>query len=106
MISPNKPLSWLGSEEVVMVAVLFVICWQYTPQYMILLRAGMTGIPDEIYEAATIDGATRSQQFWSLTLPLLSGTLKTSAVLSIVGSLKEFDLFWIMTLGGQTAIQS
>ncbi|GHT64085.1 ABC transporter permease [Spirochaetia bacterium] len=100
MISPTKPLSWLGSEEVVMFAVLFVICWQYTPQYMILLRAGMTGIPDELYEAATIDGATRSQQFWTMTLPLLSGTLKTSAVLSIIGSLKYFDLFWIMTLGG------
>lgn len=99
-ISPDKPLSWLGSESVVMFAVLFVICWQYTPQYMILLRAGMTGIPEELYEAATIDGASRSQQFWHMTLPLLSGTIKTSAVLSIVGSLKYFDLFWIMTLGG------
>jgi raffinose/stachyose/melibiose transport system permease protein len=100
IISPGKPLTWLGSEEVVMFAVLFVICWQYTPQYMILLRAGMTGIPEELYEAATIDGANKSRQFWYITLPLLSGTLKTSAVLSIVGSLKYFDLFWIMTLGG------
>ena len=100
IISPTVRLSWLGSEQVVMFAVLFVICWQYTPQYMILLRAGMTGIPEELYEAATIDGATRWQQFWSMTLPLLSGTLKTSAVLSIVGSLKYFDLIWIMTLGG------
>jgi raffinose/stachyose/melibiose transport system permease protein len=100
IISPDVRLSWLGSEQVVMFAVLFVICWQYTPQYMILLRAGMTGISDELYEAATIDGASRWQQFWNMTLPLLSGTLKTSAVLSIVGSLKYFDLIWIMTLGG------
>jgi raffinose/stachyose/melibiose transport system permease protein len=100
IISPNVPLSWLGSEQVVMFAVLFVICWQYTPQYMILIRAGMTGIPEELYEAATIDGASRWQQFWRMTLPMLSGTLKTSAVLSIVGSLKFFDLVWIMTLGG------
>jgi raffinose/stachyose/melibiose transport system permease protein len=100
LISPDVPLSWLGSEQVVMFAVLFVICWQYTPQYMILLRAGMTGIPEELYEAATIDGASRWQQFWSMTMPLLSPTLKTSAVLSIVGSLKYFDLIWIMTLGG------
>jgi raffinose/stachyose/melibiose transport system permease protein len=99
-ISPDKNLSWLGSEEVVMFAVLFVICWQYTPQYMILLRAGMTGISEEIYEAATIDGANKWQQFWNMTFPLLSNTLKTSAVLSIVGSLKYFDLIWIMTLGG------
>ncbi len=100
VLSPDKKLSWLGSESVVMFAVLFVICWQYTPQYMILLRAGMTTISDDIYEAATIDGASKSQQFWKVTLPLLSGTLKTSAVLSIVGSLKYFDLIWVMTGGG------
>ena len=100
IFSPDNRLSWLGSERVVMFAVLFVICWQYIPQYMILLRAGMSNIPEEIYEAATIDGASPWQQFWRLTLPLLSGTLKTSAVLSIVGSLKYFDLIWIMTGGG------
>jgi raffinose/stachyose/melibiose transport system permease protein len=100
IISPDKRLSWLGSESVVMFAVMFVICWQYIPQYMILLRAGMTGIAEELYEAATMDGATKWQQFWLMTLPLLSGTLKTSAVLSIVGSLKYFDLIWIMTGGG------
>jgi len=100
LVSPHEKLSWLGSEKVVMVAVLFVICWQYIPQYMILLRAGMTNISEEIYEAATIDGASPWQQFWRMTLPLLSGTIKTSAVLSIVGSLKYFDLFWVMTGGG------
>jgi raffinose/stachyose/melibiose transport system permease protein len=100
LISPQERLSWLGSEKVVMFAVLFVICWQYIPQYMILLRAGMTGIPNDIYEAAIIDGASKWQQFWSMTLPLLAGTIKTAAVLSIVGSLKYFDLIWIMTAGG------
>ena len=99
-ISPKGDLSWLGSESVVMFAVLFVICWQYTPQYMILLRAGMATIPDEVYEAATIDGASANQKFWKITLPLLSATIKTSAVLSIVGSLKYFDLIWVMTGGG------
>jgi raffinose/stachyose/melibiose transport system permease protein len=67
---------------------------------MILLRAGMTGISEDIYEAATIDGASKWHQFWKMTLPLLSGTIKTSSVLSIVGSLKYFDLIWIMTGGG------
>jgi raffinose/stachyose/melibiose transport system permease protein len=100
LLSPGERLSWLGSEKVVMFAVMFVICWQYIPQYMILLRAGMTGIPEELYEAATIDGANKWQQFWSMTLPLLSGAIKTSSILSIVGSLKYFDLIWIMTGGG------
>nr|WP_321306595.1 sugar ABC transporter permease [uncultured Sphaerochaeta sp.] len=100
IISPDVRLSWLGSEDVVLFAVMFVICWQYSPQYMILLRAGMTNISGEVYEAAVIDGANRWQQFWKITFPLLSGTLKTSAVLSIVGSLKYFDLIWVMTGGG------
>lgn len=100
IISPDVRLSWLGSEQVVLFAVMFVICWQYSPQYMILLRAGMTNISAEVYEAAVIDGANKWQQFWKITFPLLSGTLKTSAVLSIVGSLKYFDLIWIMTGGG------
>lgn len=92
--------SWLGLESTVMPAVLLAVCWQYTPQYMILLRAGMTNIPEEVYEAAKIDGASSWTQFWKITLPLLSGTLKVSAVLSMVGSLKYFDLFWVMTGGG------
>ena len=99
-IGIERPPVWLGSEDTVMFALLFVICWQFTPMYMILLRAGITGIPDELYEAAAIDGAGKWQQFWSVTLPLLSGTLRTSAVLSIIGSLAYFDLVWIMTGGG------
>ena len=95
-----SPPVWLASENTVMFALLFVICWQFTPMYMILLRAGMTSIPEELYEAAGIDGATKWQTFWTVTLPLLSGTLRTSAVLSIIGSLMYFDLVWIMTGGG------
>ena len=100
VVGMENPPVWLASESTVMFALLFVICWQFTPMYMILLRAGMTGIPDELYEAASIDGATKWQSFWAVTLPLLSGTLKTSAVLSIIGSLMYFDLVWIMTGGG------
>lgn len=91
---------WLGQSTTAMAATIFVICWQYTPQYMILLRAGMTGIPEDLYEAARIDGAGVVRQFFSVTLPLLSGTIRTSAVLSIVGSLKYFDLIYVMTGGG------
>lgn len=91
---------WLGQSSTALAATIFVICWQYTPQYMILLRAGMTGIPEELYEAARIDGASPFRQFLSVTLPLLSGTIRTSAVLSIVGSLKYFDLIYVMTGGG------
>ncbi len=93
-------MAWIGNPKSAMPAVLFVVCWQYIPQYMILLRAGLTNIADEINEAATIDGANKLQLFKSITLPLLAPTLKTSAILSLVGSLKYFDLVYVMTGGG------
>ena len=92
--------SWLGNERIVFSSILFVVCWQYTPQYMILLRAGLTNIPGDVYEASTIDGASKYQQFWRITLPLLMPTMRTAAVLALVGSLKSFDLVYVMTLGG------
>ena len=91
---------WLGSEKTAMTAVLITICWQYTPMYMILMKAGLTNIPEELYESARIDGATGNKAFWHITLPLLSDTIKISAVLSLVGSLKYFDLTYVMTGGG------
>lgn len=91
---------WLGNEKTAFIAVLITICWQYTPFYMILMRAGLVGIPAELYEAARIDGANEWQGFRHVTLPLMSGTIKTAAILSLVGSLKYFDLIYIMTDGG------
>ncbi len=91
---------WLGSEKTAMTAVLITICWQYTPLYMILMKAGLTNIPEELYESARIDGATGGKSFWYITLPLMADTIKISAVLSLVGSLKYFDLTYVMTGGG------
>ncbi len=91
---------WIGQASTALGATMFVICWQYTPQYMILLRAGLSNISEDLYEAARIDGAGPGRQFFSITLPLLSGTIRTSAILSMVGSLKYFDLIYVMTGGG------
>ncbi|TCL61789.1 carbohydrate ABC transporter membrane protein 1 (CUT1 family) [Hydrogenispora ethanolica] len=91
---------WLGNETTAFAAVLITICWQFTPFYMILMRAGLVGIPNEIYESASIDGANGWKAFWNITLPLMAPVIKTSAVLSLVGSLKYFDLIYVMTDGG------
>jgi raffinose/stachyose/melibiose transport system permease protein len=100
-ISPNaKSVALLADVHTAMVAVLVVICWQFIPFYMILLKAGLANIPMELYEAAEIDGAGRWVRFWKVTLPMMIPTIRTSAVLSMVGSLKYFDLIWIMTTGG------
>lgn len=96
--------AWLGQSNTAMGSILFVVCWQYVPQYMILISAGMSNISEDVYEAATIDGANKFQQLMKITIPLLMPTLRISAVLSLVGSLKYFDLVYVMTGGGPNGV--
>lgn len=93
-------VAWLSGENSAMIAVLFVIVWQFAPFYMILFRAAIVGIPEELYEAAEIDGAKPWHKFFRITLPLLMPTIVSSSILAIVGSLKAFDIFYVMTGGG------
>ncbi len=91
---------WLGDPSLVLPAVIVVICWKYTGFYMVLFMAAIQNIPEELYEAARLDGASGWHLTRYITLPLLMGTGRVAAVLSMVGSLKYFDLLWVMTLGG------
>jgi raffinose/stachyose/melibiose transport system permease protein len=90
----------LGVPQRALFAVMGVVSWQYTPFYMILYLAAYGTIPVELYEAASIDGAARSQYFWRVSLPLLRPTIVSGATVSIIGSLKYFDLVYVMTGGG------
>lgn len=90
----------LGSPTKALYAVIGVICWQFVPFYMVYFMAAYTGMSYDVYEAATIDGATRGQYFWRIALPLLAPSIKSAAILSMVGSLKYFDLIYVMTGGG------
>lgn len=92
--------NWLSDPGIVLFSVIAVICWQYIPFYMILYFAALTGIPEELREAALIDGATEAQYYRRIALPLLQGTVRTAVILSLIGSLKYFDLIWVMTEGG------
>ncbi len=91
---------WLADVDTVMVALFFIISWKYFGFHMILLLAGLQGIPRELDEAAAIDGASRRQVFRYVTLPLLGPTIRVSVFLSIIGSLQLFDLVWVTTRGG------
>lgn len=90
----------LGKPRAALFAVLGVVSWQYTPFYMILYLAAYGTIPVELYEAASIDGATRGQYFRRVSLPLLRPTIISGATVCIIGSLKYFDLIYVMTGGG------
>ena len=91
---------WLSEPKIALYSVIAVICWQYIPFYMLLFLAALGGIPAELREAALIDGATENKYFWKIALPLMRGTIITASTLSLIGSLKYFDLIWVMTEGG------
>jgi len=91
---------WLADTDTVLVALFFIITWKYFGFYVILLLAGLQGIPRELEEAAAIDGASRWQGIRFVTLPLLGPTIRVSVFLSIIGSLQLFDLVWVTTRGG------
>lgn len=92
--------SWLGDPSVALYAVLAVISWQFIPFYMLIFLAALASIPSELHDAALIDGANENQFFWRITLPMLQGTIRTAAVLSLIGSLRYFDLIYVLTGGG------
>lgn len=90
----------LGNPKLALLTVIFVIAWQFTPFYMVYFMAAFTNVPYDVFEAARIDGATRAQYFWKIAFPLLIPSIKSAAILSMVGSLKYFDLIYVMTGGG------
>ena len=91
---------WLGDPALSLLSVIAVVCWQNIPFYMLLFLAGLSNMPGELKEAAKLDGASESVLFWKITLPFLSGTIRTGVILSLIGSLRYFDLVYVMTGGG------
>ncbi|MGM0881028.1 MAG: carbohydrate ABC transporter permease [Bacillota bacterium] len=91
---------WLGNPDFAMLSIILSTVWKSAGYYMIIYLAGLQGIPQELAEAANIDGANRWQQFLHITFPLLAGAMTVCIVLSMIGSLKIFDQIAVMTDGG------
>ena len=92
--------NWLGNPKITLYVVIALIAWQFIPFHALLYQMGRRQIPDVLYEAARLDGASPAQMFWRVTLPQLRYTVVTSSTLIIVGSLTYFDIVYIMTNGG------
>jgi multiple sugar transport system permease protein len=92
--------TFLGTPNSALFSTLFLIVWRFAGFYMLLMLVGLQGIPDDVYEAARIDGASRWQTFTGVTLPLLRPTLALTTVLCVTGSLLAFEQFYILTKGG------
>lgn len=97
---PSLAQDWLGDRRFALASVVAVVCWQNIPFYMILFLAGLASFPPELNEAATLDGARPATVFWKIKLPHLQGTVRTAAMLAVIGSLRYFDLVYVMTGGG------
>jgi raffinose/stachyose/melibiose transport system permease protein len=95
-----KRQGWLGNEDLSLLCILIATTWRYLGFYIVIFIAAIEGIPSELYEAASIDGANSFQLHRYITLPQLKPTIRISVVLMIVGALKCFDLIWVLTQGG------
>ncbi|WP_411346635.1 carbohydrate ABC transporter permease [Paenibacillus sp. WLX1005] len=93
-------VDWLGNPDYALLSVILSTVWKGAGYYMIIYLAGLQGIPAELSEAASIDGANGWQRFRFITFPLLAGSLTVCMVLSMISALKIFDQIAVMTDGG------
>lgn len=94
------PQGWLANRDIALLAVFFVITWKYFGLHMILYMAGLQSINSDVEEAARIDGANELQVLQHITIPLIAPTIRLTIYLSVLGSLNQFVLIWILTSGG------
>lgn len=96
----NSPINWLGNAKIAMLSIVIVAIWGGFGNYMILFIAGLTSIPEDVYESSKIDGANAVQTFFSITLPMLGPMLKVILMLAITTALKDYEVILVMTGGG------
>ncbi|CAI9390403.1 carbohydrate ABC transporter permease [Microbacterium sp. T2.11-28] len=92
----NLAQDWISDPSIAIWTLMAILTWKYVGFAVILFLAGLQGIPEELYEAAALDGAGYWQTHWRITLPLLAPTLRIWAFLSIIGALQLFDLVYII----------
>jgi len=92
---------WLSDPDIALISVMWVDVWKWTGFHMVLFLAGIQGIEKELYEAASIDGASSTQSFFRITLPLLSQVTAVSVFMSLLGAfVSNYDVVYVMTGGG------
>ncbi len=96
----KTPIMFLGDQKIALYTVIGATIWQYTGYDMLLYYAGLQGVPNELIEAATIDGAGRFAIQMRIVLPALSPVIAITMILNMIGGFKVFDIVYIMTAGG------
>lgn len=96
------PVNWLTSPQWSLVSVIIANVWIGIPFNLVVLYSGLQAIPETMYEAAALDGASGWKRFWRITFPLLRPVSAITLLLGLIYTLKVFDIIWIMTKGGPT----
>lgn len=97
----ENPPAWLASQDTALLSLTMISVWAAVGgNTMLIFLAGLQGVPQELYEAADIDGASSLRKFWHVTLPLLTPTIFFNVVLIIIAALKVFNTAWVATKGG------
>jgi len=96
----SQPIGWIVQSNTALFAVIIANIWLGIPFNVILLSAGVAGLPEDVYEAATVDGANGIQKLIYITIPLLKSTILAVLMLGFIYTLRVFDLIWIITKGG------
>jgi multiple sugar transport system permease protein len=100
LLDPNATITWLGSPQTALPSVTAMNIWRAFPFFMVMLLAGLQAIPEDIYEAADIDGTTTWMKFWYITIPSLRGIILTIVLLDFIWTFRAFDPVYVMTGGG------
>ncbi len=95
----GAPISWLGPDYAMLTTIMIAI-WGAVGNYMLLFLAGLQGIPEDLYEAASLDGASEVRKLWSITIPLLGPVMQMIIMLAITISLKGYESIMVLTEGG------
>ena len=95
-----NPPGWLADFKWSLPSIMIIYVWQQVGYYSIVFLAGLKGLPEDVYEAAKVDGASSIRQFFSLTVPLISPTTFFLTIMDIIGSFKVFDQISVLTQGG------
>ena len=96
----SSDIAWLKSPKLAMLAIIIVGVWKWIGYFMVLYLAALQDIPVELYEAAEIDGAGRTQKFFKITVPLLVNTTQFLLIISIINTFQVFDQIYMLTAGG------
>lgn len=96
----GQPIAFLSDSTLAMAAIIIADIWVFTPFIIIILLAGLQNVPEQLYDAAEVDGASRISRFWNVTYPFLKPSILVALTIRIIFDIRALDIVWVVTQGG------